>query len=366
MQVPPTVEGNFRARALAALLLFIAGVLPAEYADSAQRAGPRVLLIHDMEGLSGQSDPYTFLYGHPAYPRGQALLIADVNAVIAGLFAGGAAAVVVADGHGSGNPGPDILVDQLDERASLVSRAQPFDAYLDLAEQGTFDAVAVVGMHCKSGSGGFAAHTYTIGMELLVNGHSITETELVGLLYGRAGIPVIFASGDDRLAADLETMPWLRYVTTKKAKSASDAELYPVEQVHAALRQQAKLAVQRLSSAVVMRPEGPLQIAVRAVPPANMRWLKAMPGVSYENETVSFVASDMVDAYRRIRPIVTALSFSFSDAELAAFNAQPNAADLRFKGMEELYRRWFAAESGHGAAVAPAASSGKSQYHGFE
>lgn len=365
MQLSRALSTQCCGRMFAVLVLILAGLLPMQPASAAERSGPRVLLIHDMEGLSGQSDPYTFLYGHPAYPKGQALLIADVNAVIAGLFAGGAGSVVVADGHGSGNPGPDILVDQLDKRATLISRSQPFDAYLDLAEKGAFDAVAVVGMHCKSGSGGFAAHTYTIGMELLVNGHSITETELVGLLYGRAGIPVIFASGDDRLAADLKTMPWLQYVTTKKAKSASDAELYPVAQVHEAMRKQAKLAVQGLKSATVMQPQGPLQIAVRAVPPANMRWLKVMPGVNYENETVSFVATDMADAYRRMRPIVTALSFSFSDAELAAFKAQPNASELEFKGMEELYRRWFAAESGEAAAAAPTAPAAKTQYHGF-
>lgn len=37
---------------------------------------------------------------------------------------------------------------------------------------------------------------------------SITETELIALSWGRVGVPVIFASGDDRLAADLATMPW--------------------------------------------------------------------------------------------------------------------------------------------------------------
>lgn len=181
---------------------------------------PRILLVHDMEGLSGQDNPYSFLYGHPEYPRGQRLLIQDVNAVVAGLFAGGAGSVSVADGHGSGNPGPDILIDQLDRRARMVSRTSSFDTYLDLAEQGAFDAVAVVGMHAKNGSGGFASHTFGIGSQFLVNGLSITETELLGLLHGRVGIPVIFASGDDRLAEDLKTMPWIQYVTTKKATSA--------------------------------------------------------------------------------------------------------------------------------------------------
>lgn len=333
--------------------------------DSPAPSRPRILLIHDMEGLAGQDDPYSFLFGHPKYAEGQRALIADVNAVIAGLFDGGAASVLVADGHGSGNPDADILVDQLDRRARMVSRPGPFDTYRDLAEPGAFDAIAVVGMHAKSGSGGFASHTYTIGMQVFVNDRSITETELVGLMYGHIGVPVIFASGDDRLADDLKTMPWLRYVTTKKALSASRAELYPTPRVHAAMREQAKLAVRQLARAKVMVPSQPLRIAVKAVPPANMRWLADMPGLAYQNETVSFSAKDIFDAYRGIRPIVSALAFSFSDATLSPFHAQPEARAMKFQGTQELYRRWFEAESGGAALPAAAAPSAQREYHGF-
>lgn len=325
---------------------------------------PRVLLIHDMEGLSGQDDPYSFLYGHPKYADGQRMLVADVNAVIEGLFAGGAASVVVADGHGSGNPDADIMVDRLDKRARLISRPQRFDTYRDLAPTGEFDAVAVVGMHAKSGSGGFASHTFTIGMQLIIGGQSITETELVGLLYGRAGIPVIFASGDDRLANDLRTMPWLRYVTTKKATSASTADLLPVAEVHARMREQAKLAAKSWTSASVMTVRTPVEVAVRAVPPGNFKWLEGMPGVRYENEQVSYTASDMVAAYNSMRPVVAALGFSFADAQMAPFYAQPDVRQQQQKGMEELYRRWFEAESGHAPSPAAPANT-PTAYHGF-
>lgn len=326
---------------------------------------PRILLIHDMEGLAGQDDPYTFLHGHPNYPRGRQLLADDVNAVVDGLFRGGAASVTVADGHGSGNSDADLPVERLDPRAKLISKPQWFDAYLDLAEGGEFDAVAVVGMHAKSGSGGFASHTYTIGMELLMAGRSISETELVALLYGRAGIPVIFASGDDRLAADLKTMPWLQYVTTKHATSASTATLLPVAKVHRSMRDQAKLAVQGWRQARVVRLTGPFNVAVRAVAPANMKWLKGMPGVQYADETVTFSANDVVAAYRGIGPIVTALAFSFADAESSVVDRLPNAPALRQQGMQELYRRWFAAESGQASATASSETQSTRQYHGF-
>ena len=43
----------------------------------------RVLVYHDMEGLSGQDDWRTFDFGHPShYEPGRRLLTADVNAVI--------------------------------------------------------------------------------------------------------------------------------------------------------------------------------------------------------------------------------------------------------------------------------------------
>jgi D-aminopeptidase len=49
---------------------------------------------------------------------------------------------------------------------------------------GAYDAVAVVGMHAKTGSRGFASHTLTLGIGVVINERVITETELVGLSWG--------------------------------------------------------------------------------------------------------------------------------------------------------------------------------------
>jgi D-amino peptidase len=309
-------------------------------------AKPRVLLMHDMEGLAGQDNPYSFFARHPTYPQAQSLLVADVNAAIEGLFAGGAGSVTVLDSHGSGSePALDIPADRLDSRARMLPGQ--FDPYVDPAEEDRqYDAIALVGFHAKSGTRGFAAHTYTIGVQIFLEGHSVTEPELIGLLYGRFGIPVIFVSGDDRLREDLRTMPWIRYVTTKRATSASSAELYPVGEVHEAMRREARQAVQQLAAARVMKAREPLRVAVRAVPPANMRWLEGMPGLAYEDETVSFTAGDLMSAHRGMRPILNALNFSFSDAYLAPYQALPNADELGARGVVELFRRWFDAESG--------------------
>ena len=58
--------------------------------------------------------------------------------------------VQVVDGHGSGSPEPDIILDRLDPRAEMYSRPEPFEAYVDLVGFTDFDAIAVVGMHAKT------------------------------------------------------------------------------------------------------------------------------------------------------------------------------------------------------------------------
>ena len=52
----------------------------------------------------------------------------------------------------------------------------------------------------------------------MLNGATLTETELVGYEFAMTDVPVIFAAGDDHLKRDLSlSMPWLVYVLVKKA-----------------------------------------------------------------------------------------------------------------------------------------------------
>src|ERR1051325_1403147 len=110
---------NFR---LPAALIALA-LAAAPSAPRRAYAPVRILRYHDMEGLAGQDDWRSFLFSHPEkYPEGQKLLAADINAVVDGLFAGGATQVDVVDAHGSGNPDPDLRSDLLDPRAKQVFR----------------------------------------------------------------------------------------------------------------------------------------------------------------------------------------------------------------------------------------------------
>src|SRR5437660_2258809 len=70
----------------------------------------KIYIITDMEGVSGICNEQQVQRDSPAYAEGRQLWIGDINAAVAGAFEGGAAEVVVNDGHGGGfkpDPGAD-------------------------------------------------------------------------------------------------------------------------------------------------------------------------------------------------------------------------------------------------------------------
>ena len=329
--------------------------------------GIRVLIIHDMEGLAGQSDPRTYSFSTEQYPSGQEMLAADINAVVDGLFAGGATEVVIADGHGSGNPDPDLRTDLLDARATQIIRNEPFDTYFDLPESEEIDAVAVVGMHAKTGSAGFASHTFTLGIGLLINGQAITETELVALSWGRVGVPVIFASGDDRLRGDLETMPWIEYVTVKDANGADSAVTRPVPETHADLREGARRAVEGLAGAKSLRVSAPIFASLHAVPPASLRFLEGIPGVNYGDDVYTFTAGDMREAYDGLVALVGLARVGYSSLLQEVVAGRADGSEVFSAYGDALRRRWFDQESGR--YERPEADAGLAEglrrFHGY-
>ena len=323
----------------------------------------RVLVYHDMEGLAGQDDWQSFLFSHPEkYPGGQKLLAADLNAVIEGLYAGGATKVDVVDAHGSGNPEPDVRRDLLDSRATQVIRDTPFDPYVDITAPNVYDAVVAVGMHAKTGSKGFASHTITLGMDVLMNGKSITESEIVGYSWGRVGVPVIFVSGDDRLREDLRVMPWIEFVITKKATSASTVELRPVDSVHAEMREQAARAVRRLSSAKPMKIAAPIRAALRAVPPASLEPLKGVPGITYANQTITFTAPNFRAAYDGVVGLVSAARPAYSQVLVETVRKLPDGTKIMADYSDALFVRWMDYESGRWKPPTPTAPRGKASH----
>jgi D-amino peptidase len=353
------------ASSLALLLVLVARSTSSTASARVPNAALRVLVYHDMEGLAGQDDWKTYLFSHPEkYPEGQKMLAADLNAVIDGLFAGGATQVDVVDAHGSGNPEPDVRRDLLDPRAKQVVREKAFDPYVDLTAPNLYDAVVAVAMHAKTGSRGFASHTITLGMGVIMNGKPITESEIVAYSWGRVGVPLIFVSGDDRLQKDLEVMPWLEFVVTKKATSASTVELRPVDDVHAEMREKAARALKNLPKAKSMKIATPIRAGLHAVAPASLASLQGVPGLAYKDETVSFTAPDFRAAYDGVLGLVRAARSGYTSVLAEQVRALPEGRKIMADYSDALFMRWMDAESGRWTPPPPQPPSSGKTFHG--
>ncbi len=267
--------------------------------------------------------------------------------------------------HGSGNPEPDIPLDLLDPRAHIVLKDVPFEPDIDLLEGTKYDAVALVGMHAKTGSRGFASHTITIGIEVLLNGKSVSESEWFGYSWGRIGVPVIFDAGDDRLQADIApTMPWVRFVVTKKATSVSTVELLPVDQVHAEMTAKAKDAITHLSEMKVMKIAIPIRTTLHAVPPATLVMLKDVPGLDYNDSAVTFMAADFPAAYKGLMGLLRVATGGYTSVMNETLRASGTAPQITAAYREALFNRWADFGSGRWTPPPPAAREPGRKYHG--
>lgn len=326
----------------------------------------KILVYYDMEGISGQNDIKSLDFGNPEYEKIRHNLTADVNAVIKGLFAGGADEVDVVDGHGSGNPGPDILLDKMDSRARHIVREKWFDPYMELTEAGAYDAVAAVCMHSKTGGGGFAAHTYTIGMDWILNDRSITESDIIAFSWGRVDVPLILVSGDNTLKKQLSWMSWLEYVIVKTAKAADDAHTRPLAEVHEELSRAAEKAVKKLSQSKAVKLRSPIKAQLRAVHPARLDQLEGVPGINYKDNTVTFIAMDFKEAYKGIKALVYVATRGYVRILNEILKSQKQMEKLRPIYVNKWYQRWLDVESGRWTPPAPKKkTSEKKKYYGF-
>jgi D-amino peptidase len=335
MQISETAKVTLLTSALAGIAALAA--------PSAQKP-LKVMILFDMEGVSGATDFEHTSYAHPAeYAQGRQSLTADVNAAIAGVKAAGATDIVIVDGHGSGNStGPDVLEDQLRTPAKVLYRSTPFDIYMDSYDP-SFDAIVAVGMHAGAGNRqGFLSHTYTFeDVEYKVNGVPFNESMILAMGAARLKIPVVAISGDDQLEKEIHrALPWVQYATVKHAVDRSKAITHEnaLRQIETAARD----AISRLGSAKLPDYPGPYRFSLTFQDEAQARNAALLHGAELSGTAVQIRASDFEEGYRlSTRLIELASAVGRADALQAVVNAQANATALRVDVTDRLYARFL-------------------------
>src|SRR3954451_20566169 len=112
----------------------------------------RVLIMTDMEGVSGIVVWEQVTGGSPMYEEGRRLYTEEINAAVRGARAGGATEIVVVDCHGAGGAWQfnSLIPELLDPDCEWVAH-HTWTGYTELLEQGC-DAALFVGMHAMAGT----------------------------------------------------------------------------------------------------------------------------------------------------------------------------------------------------------------------
>lgn len=215
----------------------------------------KILIAADMEGITGVVHWNQVMPGNADYPRFRKLMTEDINAAIRGAFAGGATSVTVTDGH---NDGRNILIEELDPRASLTSGSPAPLSMVNSVDDGVH-GVMYVGYHARMGAiNGILDHTWSDERVsgLWINERAFGEAGLNGAVCGHFDVPVIMASGDQTLCAEVKEFfgNEIETAQVKKAVSRMSAECLPPAQSAKLIEEVAKRSVINLKSGKAPRP----------------------------------------------------------------------------------------------------------------
>jgi D-amino peptidase len=159
----------------------------------------RVLIMSDMEGVSGIIKWSQVNGGAPMYEEGRRLYTEEINAAVRGAFAAGATEVVAVDCHGAGQDWTfnSFVPELLDERCDWVS-GHGWSRYTEMFETGC-DVALMIGMHARSGTpDGVLCHTIstTTWRNLYFNDTVVGEFGINAALCGHYGVPIAIITGD--------------------------------------------------------------------------------------------------------------------------------------------------------------------------
>lgn len=194
-----------------------------------------------MEGTAGIVDWSQCRAPGPEYELGRRLLLAEVNAAVAGARDGGATDVLVNDSHGAmANLAPDGVVGA----EYLSGRHKP--RYMMQGLDGSFDAIFFVSYHGSMGSHGVLSHTYNprAVYEVRLNGEPVGESGVNLLCAIGYGVPVVLVTGDQVTIDEAHRiLPGAVGVVVKEAVTRFSAQSVAPAEACDAIRQGARRAM---------------------------------------------------------------------------------------------------------------------------
>jgi D-amino peptidase len=267
----------------------------------------RVLVSVDMEGIASTVDVDDVRPGQGEYERNRALITAEANAAVRGVYAFEAGStVLVTEAHARFR---NLLPERLDRRAELLRGSPKPDGMMaGLADD--IDAVLFIGYHGKAGTPrSVLAHTISGGVvaDVRCNGRSVGELGLNTALAAHAGVPAVLVAGDDSVAAEAaEVAPGMHAVVVKRALGARAAAVLHPDEACDRIEQEVPRALADRAAVRPLRFDGPVVLEVRVHRTSMTENALLIPGMELSDGcTLRYQAPDFPTAYRLADLIAT-------------------------------------------------------------
>ena len=256
-------------RILLCTLLFVSACLA---------AGPRILIVTDLEGAGGVYDAdEQLLPGQRRYLESRHILTGEVNAAVEGALAAGASQVVIWDGHDGSRT---LSVDEIHPAAKLI-QGRPTPATYYFSDK-LYDGILFVGQHAMAGTkNAILAHSQSFSVKrITLNGQEVGEIGQVAAIAGYFNIPVIMLAGDQAACDELAALqPGAVTVAVKHLAGKASAFSLSHEEARKQIRQAAQKAVAATAKYRPWKVASPVEMIIEsATPPGKSS--------SYRGETV--------------------------------------------------------------------------------
>ena len=217
----------------------------------------KVLMVTDLEGISGVETIDAIPAGTPLNLDACHKLAGDINAAVEALFDEGAGKVYVLDGHGSGQ---NLIKGELDKRATQITIADLSWAIKDVS------CVVLIGMHAMAGTRtAFLDHTQNSAKihRYFYNGKRIGEMSQAGFFAGYFGVPVVAVSGDLAACREAEELfPGIPVATVKTAIKRNKAQCLPLAEARELIKDAVKRGFSERESFSPMEANLPLTVEI--------------------------------------------------------------------------------------------------------
>ncbi|MFN8441225.1 MAG: M55 family metallopeptidase [Caldilineaceae bacterium] len=270
----------------------------------------RVLIMSDMEGVSGIVTWAQVTGGEKYYDECRVLYTEEINAAVRGALAAGATEIVAVDCHGAGGDWSfnSFVADLLHPACDWVSHHK-WGRYTELLEKGC-DAMLAVGMHARAGTpDGVLCHTISTvtWRNLWFNNDLVGETGVNAALCGHYGCPIALVTGDDAVIRECREIlsEDTAYVSVKKGLTRYSARNIAPARAREMIEAGAKAALSpdRLRKLKPYVPGKPTTITIEVETVDKVGQFRGRHGVEVvEPLKVQSKAKDWMTAWDQIWP----------------------------------------------------------------